>query len=253
MGTDYIDASYSASLPAIAGSTSPGYFFACYKDVSKLIKKYPVVPGEQHHTGNAEYTIGGVSSEIGQQVSYAGWSLIIIYGSPDTAGHYLYLRDIRDVFAFEPGYLDLDFDGDGNPGGTISNFVIPDPIKDKYGTIIETVAAKITCFVGEGDAAITGDQLMIKGQQSGASEYLYNNASPVDNVWNSESPGMSNPGIDVDTFEVLWSDGILTPADTKLELHMTSANDAWNLIFVILSVRSETVTSGTGHYEIDIN
>jgi hypothetical protein len=64
---------------------------------------------------------------------------------------------------------------------------------------------------------------------------------------------MSYPGVDVDTFIVLWADGILTPKDTSLHLDMVSGTDAWNLIYFIMSVRSETVTSGTGHYLIDSN
>jgi hypothetical protein len=63
---------------------------------------------------------------------------------------------------------------------------------------------------------------------------------------------MSYPGIDVDTFYVLWDDGILTPKDTSLHLDMNSGTDAWNLVYFIMSVRSETVTAGTGHYIIDV-
>ena len=195
----------------------------------------------------AKYTVGVVSADTGEYVSYAGWSLIIVYTSPQTAGHSLYLRD---VFSFNPGSTNLDFDGDGQPGGDVSNFIIPEPIKDKFGNIIETEAAKMTAFVGEGDGIYTGDSLQITGQQSGASEYLSNSASPWDNVWNSASPGMSYPGIDVDTFSVLWNDGILEPGDTQLHLDMTTGTDAWNLIYIILSVRSETVTGGTSNYVI---
>jgi Tfp pilus assembly protein PilX len=66
---------------------NPGYGFsyACHQDVSKLVKKYPVVAEEQHHTGNSKYTVGDVQADPGEQVSYAGWSLIVIYFSPATA------------------------------------------------------------------------------------------------------------------------------------------------------------------------
>jgi hypothetical protein len=112
------------------------------------------------------------------------------------------------------------------------------------------VAASITCFVGEGDEIYTGDTLKITGQQSGHSEYLSNSASPWNNVWNGMSPGCSYPGIDVDPFQVLWSDNILTPGDTRLHLDMNTTTDAWNLIYIILSIRSETVTGGTENYVI---
>jgi hypothetical protein len=62
---------------------------------------------------------------------------------------------------------------------------------------------------------------------------------------------MSYPGVDVDTFEVLWTDDILRPGDTSLHLDMNSGTDAWNFIYLIISVRSETLTSGTTHYFIN--
>ena len=184
-GSGNLTASSSSVLVNTAGVSSPGFSYACHRDVSKLVKTYPIVPGEQHHTGNAKYTVGDVAADTGEYVSYAGWSLIIIYSSPETAGHYLYLRD---VFAFNPGNTNLDFDGDGQPGGDISGFVLPEPIKDKHGVITENISASITCFVGEGDAIYSGDTLKITGQQSGRSEYLSNSASPWNNVWNGAVP-----------------------------------------------------------------
>lgn len=226
-----------------------GYSWACRLDVSELVKKYPVSPGEDNHDGNAVYTVGSVYADTGNLLSHAGWSLIIIYGSPSTAGHYLYLRDF---FAFNSGGgMNLDFDFDGSPGGDITDFVIPEPIRNKAGTIIETIAAKVTCFIGEGDAVYSGDSLRITGEQSGASMYLtYPGLPSYNNVWDGDSIGMSYAGIDVDTFEVLWSDGILQPGDTSLHLDMVSSMEAWNFIYLILSVRSETLTSGTTHYVI---
>jgi hypothetical protein len=248
-GAQDLTASTSAVLINRAGvdADKQGYSFACHRDVSKLVKKYPVVAGEQHHNGNALYTVGDVTADTGQFVSYAGWSLIIIYSSPATAGHYLYLSDI---FAFDSGSTNLDFDGDGQPGGEITGFVIPEPIRDRYGNITESVSANITCFVGEGDAIYTGDTLVITGQQSANSKSLSNSASPSNNIWNGADTVSSYPGIDVDTFCLLWADNILTPGDTRLHLDMNSGTDAWNLIYVIVSVRSETVTGGTENYVI---
>ena len=247
-GTDELVADSSAVL--LARADLGGYFYRCKTDVSKLVKTYPVTPGEEHHTGNAAYTVGDVSADTGNYLSHAGWSLILIYASPTTAGHYLYLRD---YFAQNPGSENLDFDHDGVPGGDVTNFVIPEPIRDQNGNVTETDAARITCFVGEGDEAYTGDMLEITGQQSGTSEYLSNSASPYNNVWNGQSPGMSNEGIDVDTFDVTWASGILTPGDTTLHLDMPTQTDSWTFIYLILSVRSETTTSGTTHYLINRN
>jgi hypothetical protein len=249
----------SGSQPLMASDASilineswGGFSYACHRDVSKLVIKYPVVPEEQHHTGNAKYTIGDVQADPGEHVSYAGWSLIIIYFSQETAGHYLYLYD---VFSLNPQYTNMDFDYDGEPGGEITDFVIPEPIRDNEGNITETVAAKLTCFVGEGDDWLWGsipntDCVKITGQQSEQSKYLSNNVSPDYNVWNSASPGMSYEGVDIDTFEILWNDNILTPNDIRLHLDMYSGQDFWNLIYFILSVRSKTVIGGTEHYII---
>ena len=252
-GSGNITASFSAVLVNQAGTDAAGYSYACYKDVSALVKKYPVVPGEQHHNGNYNFTVGGVLADTGEYVSYAGWSLIIIYSNPSTAGRYIYLNDIHNIFAFDPGSTNLDFDNDGIAGGDISGFLFPEPIRDKYGNIIDPTAAKITCFVGEGDGIYTGDTLKITGQQSGTYKYLINSASPSNNVWNGAAPGCSYPGVDVDTFIILWADGIFMPKDTSVHLDMDSGTDAWNLIYIIMSVRSETVTSGTGHYTLNSN
>jgi hypothetical protein len=237
----------------LSGSPT-GYSYACKCDVTDLVLKYPVVPGEKHHTGNANYTVGAVDGSLNQYISYAGWSLILVYWSPDSAGHYFYLKD---YFSYNPGTENLDFDRDGTPGGDVTGFVIPEPIRNRFGEIIETVAAKLTCFVGEGDAAYLGDSATMTGQNSN-SLYLSNSVSSVNNVWNSDSPGLTCPGVDIDTFEVLWSDDILTPGDTWLHLDLWSGvgagtDDAWNLIYIIVSVRSKTVIGATGHYIISTN
>ncbi len=80
---------------------------------------------------------------------------------------------------------------------------------------------------------------------------LWNDNSPSPDVINSQSyPGTFNEGVDIDTFEVYWDDDILTPKDNKLYVDLYSLNDAWNLVYLIISIRSETVTGGTKHYVI---
>jgi Tfp pilus assembly protein PilX len=229
-----------------------GFSYACYRDVSELVKMYPIVAGENHHTGNANYTVGAVDGSTGEYISYAGWSLIIVYWSPSSAGHFFYLRD---VFSYNSGTQNLDFDGDGFGGGDVEGFVIPEPIRNRYGEIIETNAAKLTCFVGEGDNAYLGDSATMTGQ-NGFTYALSNSSSPLNNIWNSTSPGLTCPGVDIDTFEVPWSSGILVPGDTWLHLDLPSGAinvDAWNLIYIIISVRSKTVIGATGHYIISNN
>ncbi len=228
-----------------------GFSYACTRDVTALIKEFPAEGDPGHYPGNAVYTVDNVAADANNNFSFAGWSLIVVYASPDTAGHYIYIRD--DNFKFHPGddeYMSLDFDEDGSPGGEISNFVVPEPITDQYGTVIETVAAKVTCFVAEGDSFGTSS-IEITGEQSGLSKELWNDASPDPDVWNGESyPGTYEEGVDIDTFELLWTDNILTPGDSILYVDMYSYNDAWNLVYFIISVRSETTTGGTSHYVI---
>ncbi len=236
-----------------------GFSYACVKDVSALVKTYPIVPGEEHHTGNAKYTVGDVTADTQNghhlsEIAFANWSLIVVYASPESAGHYIYIRDDNFYSHTSGDTSALDFDQDGIPGGTITGFKIPDPITDKYGEIVETVAAKLTCFIVEGDSWYYGDYIEVTGQQSGLSEYLSNARSPYSNVWNDRSyPGTIIDGVDIDTFEIEWDDGILTPGDNELQVDLYSNVDAWNLVYFIISVRSETVTSGTTHYLIYSN
>ncbi len=250
--TEDISAERSYVMYNTLSSSPEGFSYACVSEVTDLVQTYPVDEGEEHHTGNAIYTVGNVLADTNSNLSFAGWSLIIIYTSPETAGHYLYLRD--NNFAFHTGTGEsLDFDSDGTEGGTITNFIIPEPITDKFGQVIETVAAKMTCFVAEGDEKWTGDYIEITGQQSGQTMRLSNDQSPETNVWNGRFPplGSTWDGVDIDTFEILWDDNILTPGDSMLEIDMVSPQDAWNLVYIIVSIRSETVTGGTSVYIID--
>ncbi|MCX7912223.1 MAG: hypothetical protein N2506_04605, partial [Dehalococcoidales bacterium] len=234
-----------------------GYSYACMRDVSALVRAYVPENTAGHRPGNALYTVDGITASTGSNFSFAGWSLIIIYAAPETAGHYIYLRD--NTFAFHPGTGGtLDFDEDPSyPGGVITNFVIPEPIRDKNGNIKYPVAAKLTCFIVEGDD-FTNDtsSVRITGEQSGKSMNLWNPASPSPDVVNGRSyPGTFAEGVDIDTFEIKWSDKVdgvpvLTPGDRRLFVDMYSYNDAWNLVYFIISIQSETVTGGTTHYVI---
>ena len=62
--------------------------------------------------------------------------------------------------------------------------------------------------------------------------------------------GMSEDGVDIDTFYVTWASGLLDPGDSTAQLDMPTTTDNWNLIYIILSLRSETVTGGTTPYVI---
>jgi hypothetical protein len=193
-----------------------------------------------NHPGNGEYTVGNVSGDTRDQNNnldqwgYAGWSLIIVYSSSETAGHQLYLYD---KFMYSNHDTNIDFDDDGNPGGTITGFMVPQQIQG------ETEAARITAFVGEGDLVYSGDQFIFNGTP------LSDGYSST-NVWNSRSNGMSNDGVDVDTFSVSWSSELLAPGDTSAQVDLPTQTDIWNLVYIILSFRSDTTTEGPLAYII---
>jgi hypothetical protein len=182
--------------------------------------------------------------------SYAGWSLVIIYSSPETKGHQLYLYDIANPgFMFKESYPEgasesnPDFDGDGNPGGKISGFLVPDPVGS------EVNAAKVTCFVGEGDDGKTGDSFKVTGP-SDTSAYLLDGVAGTvwNDVWNSRSVGVTASGIDIDTFYVTWSSGILEAGDTWAQVDIPTVGDGFTLSYIILSFRSDITTGGTISY-----
>ncbi|MFC2007402.1 pilus assembly PilX N-terminal domain-containing protein [Chloroflexota bacterium] len=233
---------------AIAFEKPDEYAYSCYIDITKLVQEYSEEVedewGGECKTGNAKYTVGGVDADTGEYRSYAGWSIIIVYSSPETAGHQLYLYD---TFAINPGQKNLDFDFDGEPGGDITGFVVPEAIEG------EEVAATLTCFVGEGDSAYDGDYLLFNDTE------LSDGAGDTDDVWDSESIGMSEPGVDVDTFTIEWDDvdplgdPVISADDTEAHIDLPTESDNWVLIYMILSVRSETITGGTVHYVIHSN
>ena len=175
--------------------------------------------------------------------AHCGWSLLTIYSSPATEGHQLYLYDIQNSnFDFFFGWQNnADFDNDGSPGGNISGFLVPEQITG------ETLAGRITVFVGEGDAGYIYDYLRVNGTS------MSNSSSPSNNVWNSNSPGLSVPGVDIDPFDITWSDGILEPGDTSVQIDIptgtTSGNtDGFSMVYIILSFRSEITSGGTLSY-----
>ncbi len=212
----------------------PGeYSYACYRDVTKLIQAFSDLGDGQNHTGNGVYTVGEVNGDTGDEWSYAAWSLIIIYSSAQTERRQLYLYD---DFIYSGMDQNVDFDGDGMPGGIITHFLAPDPVEG------ETEAARLTCFVGEGDDYYNGDSILVNGN------YLSNAASPWNDVWNSASPELTEDGIDIDTFEISWASGIIEPGDTSAQVDLPTETDSWNLVYIILCFRSEINTGGTISY-----
>ncbi len=208
-----------------------GYSYACFKDVTELVREFAA------QGGNGTYTVGEVDGDTGDEWSFAGWSLIIIYSSPETEGHQLYLYD---EFLYCASYENLDFDGDGQPGGTISGFYVPQPVTG------ESNAATLTCFVTEGDDYYNGDNIRLNGtvlwDGTGGSSYY--------DVWNDKSLGMTADGVDVDTFYISWASGLLQSGDTSAQIDISTDIDIWHLVYIILSFRSEITISDAISYSI---
>jgi hypothetical protein len=240
------------------------YSYCCRKDVTELLQTFT-------DNGNAVYTVGNVDGTTDSQWSYAGWSLIIIYSSPDTNRHQLYLFDLtNDYFR----YIAPNGQGDKFE---ISGFLVPEPIEG------ETVAAKMTCFVGDGDDFYSGDFIAInapdvQGYQIPNSYKLWdgvtlsapffppsmaNTSSSPNNVWNSRSTGFGGTadGVDIDTFTIPWGDppedGLLKPEDSSATIVLNYADsnpfyaELINFIYLIISFRSRTVSGGTITYLIE--
>ncbi|MGD9117408.1 MAG: hypothetical protein PVJ08_01550 [Dehalococcoidia bacterium] len=244
------------------------YSYCCKTDVTPLVQEFT-----DH--GNEIYTLGGVDGTLDSQWSYAGWSLVIIYSSPETQRHQLYLFDLTtgDFRYIAPNGSGISF--------PISGFLVPDPIEG------ETTAATITCFLGDGDDYYSGDFIAINAPEGlegpeipnsyklwdGITLYaewgwpqprMDNTEYSPNNVWNSRSTGFGGEeidGVDIDTFYVPWgdppSDGLLKPGDSSATITLNFAGsdlytaELLNFIYIIIAFRSETVTGGTVSYLIE--
>jgi hypothetical protein len=210
--------------------TVGGYSYSCEVDVTKLIQTELAreTPNALNYPGNAKYDVGPAPNcslgDTGNQGSYAGWSLVIIYSSPSTLGHQLYLYDLFSNCqgAYEGGSdIDVTTGGQG-PGGTISGFIVPpqDPNTQDLlptGTNSQGVnnydpAATLTMCVGEGDWCYAGDFLAFNAPQP-------KNLTDAENINNFNAKNL------------LW-DGITLPDATQGTSHLPNTYDTpgnvWN-------------------------
>jgi len=251
-GYDTHTETVNALVSQLIGNKYKGqYSYACRQDVTDLVRAHSDRNASNQPIGNAEYTVGNVLADESDApggpyyLAYCGWSLVIIYHSSDTAGRQLYLWN---NFAYSQGSENLDFDNDGSPGGTITGFIVPERIGN------EVEAAKLTCFVGEGDECYDGDYIQFNGHRLwDGTTTEHNSLTNPDNVWNSTSVVASKDGIDIDTFSITWESGLLHADDNEAQIDFITETDNFNLIYIILSVRSETVIGGTQHYVISGN
>ena len=100
----------------------------------------------------------------------------------------------------------------------------------------------MTYFVGEGDEHYTGDYIKVNGTN------LSDATNPANNVFNSYSNALDNPsinGIDIDTFDM---SAYVDPGDISADVTLGSNLEIYNLVYLILSFRSEITTGGTITY-----
>jgi Tfp pilus assembly protein PilX len=239
-GTTSVIDQLRSGYPGLPGGTASGnyYAFTLYDKNGNSTSDYTGYP-----LGTPAYKLPGQSYPERDHASYAGWSLVIVYSSPTTKGHQLYLYDITSPnFTFVESYptgpygSNPDFDGDGTPGGSISGFLAPEEIMT--GGVY---AAKVTCFVGEGDKGKTGDSFQVNN-----TKLPDGTGGSLDDVWNSNSVGLTAPGVDIDTFTVNYP--IINPGDTKAEIDIPTNGDGFTLVYIILSFRSSITTGGTISY-----
>ncbi len=262
--------------------------YSCFYDATDLVEQF-IDAGDIQPNGSGTYTLGHWTEGSGYdlypsgstdyplatpasctgygcgqyQWTYAGWSLIIIYSSPETKGHQLYLFD--DDFRYVKVHTTLDF--------SISGFLVPDPVEG------EQYAAHLTCFVGDGDEHYPGDfialnapdlpsyqipddyklwdGITVESIRAPSGQYFSNNANSPNNVWNGQSTGLTANGIDIDSFNVTWDwafDHGLEPYETSAKISLGNASSSPGdaelimVVYVIISFRSETTTGGTLSY-----
>jgi hypothetical protein len=261
------DCYIAPSDDAAPGAWCYSCFYDATDDIIELIKDEEVVSSGagtyilSHHDhggstydfdggGSTDYPLGtpALATVWQYQWSYAGWSLILIYSSPDTEGHQLY---IFDEFRYVKVHTTLEF--------PISGFLVPAKISG------EVYAAHMTCFVGDGDEQYSGDYIALKDEE-GVEHKLDDGidvdpvhmtggdfGNPYDNVWNGQSVGIT-PGIDIDTFQVEWDDDVLEKGDTSADVVLGNASDKPGdaelimLVYIIISFRSSVTSGGTISY-----
>jgi Tfp pilus assembly protein PilX len=281
-------ASGNQSLSSTDNQTQPinttgngDYSYSCYADVTALVQ-WELEQQEHHSIFSNALTIdvgpaaGCVLGDTGSEWSYAGWSLVLVYSSPTTLGHQLYLYDTFRYAGGNGGYSGngSDIDPTGatpGPGGVISGFIVPPQITG------ETNAATFTAFVGEGDWSYAGDfvafnapsqywsnpwsipdgsssklwdGITLDTSQLALAPYLSNTAAQPDNVWNSYSQTGLSDGVDIKTFNVTWASGLLHAGDTSARIDLPTQVDAWNLVYMIFSFRSSVSSGGSISYLI---
>jgi hypothetical protein len=230
----------STDIQTIPSEPDSGTWYCAKVDVTRLVQAFSdnsTTSGATNHPGNGIYTVGGVNatSNANSQIAYAGWSLVIVYSSPDTLGHQLYLYDT---------FRKSNNDGNSLLSFPMGGFLVPERIQ---GETLDADAAKLTAFVLEGDEYYSGDYLALNGTKLSDGT----TSSSLDNVWNDRSLGLNADGVDIDTFHVPWSSNLLHTGDTSANVDIHTHTDIWELAYIIISFRSEVTVGGSLSFLIE--
>lgn len=203
-------------LPNKPGS----WAYSCSADVTSLVTEI----SDGGDNDSFTITVGGVDGDTRDDWSYAGWSLVLIYSSPSEDAHQLYLYD-DFLFGDEWSTNTLQIEGFQSP---------------------EDSTGRLTCFVGEGDECWVGDYIEVNGTR------LSDPINPEDNVWNGKSNGLGGEfidGVDIDTFDV---SAYISPGDTSATVELGTGVDSWNMVYAILSFRSDVTAEEWDPYPMCI-
>jgi len=201
-----------------------GWSYSCRADVTDLITG----------NGNGDYRVreidGITDDDTGDHLSYAGWSVMLVYSSAEEQAHQLYLYD---DFARIEGYTTTVLEG-------IEGFLAPSDSD-----------ARLTIFVGEGDDVWNGDSVKFNDNYLPYSGDPYDGVNPQNDVMNGRSSGLdgeSIDGVDIDTFD---ASPYVDAGDTSAEVKLITDIDHWNLVYVMLSFRTVPSTE-PGLYPVGI-
>jgi hypothetical protein len=233
------------------------YDYSCYKDVTALVQfeLKQEKPTAAVYPGNATYSVvplstcklgDAASSQNGDnEAAYAGWSLIIVYSSPATLGHQLYLYD---TFTWADG----NGGGSGNgsdidpthntsgPGGVISGFYVPNT-QNQVGVINltnggsgYTSVPKVT-IAGGGGSGAKASATIVNGQVVGI------------NLTNGGAGYTSNPTVTISGGGGSGATATATTDDVaaKLTVFVGEGDECYAGDFIALNYTSGSVTNIT--------
>ena len=218
-------------------SNDHGWSFSCRADITDLVTglddpnaKYKVkrIAGVDDRNGKWYGDYEGYYWSTDDEWSYAGWSVVIVYSHPDEDAHQLYLYD--DFL-----YMDM---YDTIALQDIEGFIVPELEPGDEG-------ARLTMFVGEGDDAYNDDYLQFEGHYLPHDDDPYDGVNPQNDVWNGMSSGLAGEfidGVDIDTFDAT---PYITQGQTEAQVMLGTWVDSWNLVYSILSFRTEPGTNPT--------